>query len=152
MRNFLSECSSLVVKFPNEITQESFQPCFPRPDKVCQKPLSLYVLFLTRAAQRFSVIFFSFPRHGAHSKLVEQKPGCHNSFSSFRGGTFAIAEHDALPVIVAVLGEPIFFRFLPPGGIFETRFQFLPRIGWIRRVKNIFSFLLSKRLFQEIII
>lgn len=135
MCNFLSKCCSLIVQFPNEITQQSFQPCFPRPDKLCQPRSN--VLFLTRLLHDFFLFFF--PRDGAHRQAGRAEV----VITPFRAGTFAIAEHDSLPVIVAMLGQPS-STFLPLSSArrnfrneFSTDSNVLLHDGSIRRTPKI---------------
>lgn len=84
--------------------------------------------------------FFLFPRDGARQTGRAEAAACHNF----------VAEHDALPVIVAVLGEPIFFRFLPPEFSKPTDSD-----SWMNSTSNLSFFLsfrnakLSRELFAK---
>lgn len=132
MCNFLSKCCSLIVQFPNEITQQSFQPCFPRPDKLCQPRSN--VLFLTRLLHDFPRFFsfFFFPR----DKLVEQKPPLVITRRF-------VPERSRNTILFRSLSPcsanrpPLFFRFLPPAAIFETNFRPIPTFFFTMDTKNV---------------
>lgn len=105
MRNFLS--SNVLLSLLN------FQT---RLRKDLSNRVSLdQISFVKRAPCVLTRDFFLFSRDGARQTGRAEAAACHNF----------VAEHDALPVIVAVLGEPIFFRFLPPEFSKPDRFRFL---------------------------